>query len=204
MKNSEKFWSKMSYSSKKELIEQVNSKDHGEIIKYLSPTDCVLDFGCGNGVTDIALSNQVKEIHGIDTSSGMIEVANANLDYMKISNCHFTQMDLSNDALTNRYNVVLTMSVLQYIEDLEGTINRIAEILLQGGYFISTAAFVGEKRSFTISLLQRMSRMGIIPGIYARKVREMSEMMATAGLELVEVTEISKKYAEYFIVSRKA
>ena len=203
MKNSEKFWSKLSYNPKKALDQPSTTQDYGNIRKYLSESDCLLDFGCGNGVTDIHLANYVKKIVGIDTSAGTIETANSNLDYSKIKNCSFYKMSLSNEALTKKYNAVLTMSVLQYIEDLEGTIQRISEILVHDGYFISTAAYVGESSSLTIKIIQSMSKLGVIPNIYSRKVSDITRLIEIAGLELVEMTLISKKYSEYLVVARK-
>lgn len=203
MKNAENFWSKLSYNPKKTLDQPSNIEDYGNIMKYLSETDCLLDFGCGNGVTDLRLANYVKKIVGIDTSGGAIETANSNLDYSEITNCSFHQMSLSNDALTEKYNAVLTMSVLQYIEDIEGTIQRVSEILVKGGYLISTAAYVGERSSITIKLIQSMSKLGIIPNIYSRKVSDIKTFIEIAGLEVIEMTLISKKYSEYLLVARK-
>ncbi len=44
--------------------------------KHLKYSDMVLDFACATGLYSIALAGNVKEIHGIDISSRMIETAN--------------------------------------------------------------------------------------------------------------------------------
>ena len=43
--------------------------------KHLKSSDIVLDYACATGLYSIELAGNVKEIHGIDISSKMIEAA---------------------------------------------------------------------------------------------------------------------------------
>lgn len=45
----------------------------GEV--YFNPDDVVLNFGCGSEGIKLAIAHRVQMIYGIDTSQGMIEVA---------------------------------------------------------------------------------------------------------------------------------
>ena len=53
--------------------------------KYLEPEHAVLDYACGPGVITFKIAGVVREVHGIDTSAGMIEVAKRRIREMRRS-----------------------------------------------------------------------------------------------------------------------
>ena len=71
------FWDTASkdYDKTEERFEYIHSKSRENTKKYLNSSDIVLDYGCGTGTTYCELANRVKEIHAVDISSKMIEIA---------------------------------------------------------------------------------------------------------------------------------
>ena len=77
MNKSKEFWDRASknYDKTEERFEYIHSKSRENTKKYLNGSNIVLDYGCGTGTTSCEIANLVKEIHAIDISSKMIEIA---------------------------------------------------------------------------------------------------------------------------------
>jgi len=58
---------------------------------YLSLGDVVLDYACGTGIVAHQIAAIVKEVHGIDISSRMIEVARREAHERGMDNVHYAQ-----------------------------------------------------------------------------------------------------------------
>ena len=76
MDKSEKFWDKSSKSyDSQATTDKTFEKTVDLSNKHLKSSDVVLDFACATGLFSFALIEHVKEIHGFDISSKMIEIA---------------------------------------------------------------------------------------------------------------------------------
>jgi ubiquinone/menaquinone biosynthesis C-methylase UbiE len=76
--NSEKFWNKLSgkYDTRAEKLgDHIYIETVKKTKRHLNINDIVLDYACGTGIITNEFSDNVKEIHAIDISSGMIDVA---------------------------------------------------------------------------------------------------------------------------------
>ena len=91
MNKSEEFWDKASknYDKTEGRFEHIHSKSRENTKKYLKGNDIVLDYGCGTGTTSCEFANKVKEIHAIDISSKMIEIAKEKAIVSKVDNGKF-------------------------------------------------------------------------------------------------------------------
>ncbi len=87
---------------------------YGFFIKNVSPTDKILDIGCGNGACTNAVAKKVVKAVGIDISKKNIELAkkrfsNTNLEY------------IIGDATTydfkESFDVIMLSNVLEHIEN---------------------------------------------------------------------------------------
>ena len=54
--------------------------------KYLNASSVVLDYGCATGSIALEIASMAKEVHGIDISSNMIEIAKRKADEREIKN----------------------------------------------------------------------------------------------------------------------
>jgi 2-polyprenyl-3-methyl-5-hydroxy-6-metoxy-1,4-benzoquinol methylase len=136
----DKFWNWLAKNYDDEVGEQTTELTK----KYLSKNDTVLDYGCARGAYTIALAGDVKEIRGIDISSKMIEIAkNKSKD---ISFKKATIFDIN-----EKYDVVLAFNLLHLLEDAEKVIQKIDEILLPGGRFISVTTCMKENALLRIA-----------------------------------------------------
>jgi ubiquinone/menaquinone biosynthesis C-methylase UbiE len=77
MDRSEKFWDGRAneYDRGEEKYQQTYGKTVENTKRHLHRGDVVLDYACGTGIVTHELAGHVKEIHAIDISSKMIEMA---------------------------------------------------------------------------------------------------------------------------------
>ena len=80
----------------------------------------VLEFGCGTGSTAIVHAPNVKQIHAIDISSKMIEIAQAKADANNIKNVIFERSAIDEfGASDETFDAVLGLSILHLVENME-------------------------------------------------------------------------------------
>lgn len=99
-----------------------------------------LDFGCGAGVFVEALSTMGIRVTGVDRSPAMIEAAQSRLG----SSCT-AELELLRDGFgkhgayrRNSYDLVLCLSVLEFVANPAEIISHLAALLVAGGLLILT------------------------------------------------------------------
>jgi len=110
----------------------------------------------------------VKEIHAIDISYKMIEIAEEKAAISKIENVNFMQTDISDKRFKKEsFDVILAFNMLHTLSNPQNVLRRIFELLKPKGLFISVTPCLGEKMSFFITiqilLVQILCKIGIIP-----------------------------------------
>ena len=95
----------------------------------------VLDLGCGFGEHCMKFVEQgAQKVVGLDISEKMLEVA-------KVENCHdkiqYINMPMENLAqLQERFDVVVSSLAFHYVEDFEGVVKNIHNLLDDNGIFV--------------------------------------------------------------------
>lgn len=94
-----------------------------------------LEFGCGTGLISFNLYESLRHITLVDTSKGMVEVANAKIQQYGATNVTAYELDISKgEKPEENYDIIYTSMVLHHIEDLKGTIEKLLKILNSNGY----------------------------------------------------------------------
>ncbi|NHZ85576.1 MAG: peptide chain release factor N(5)-glutamine methyltransferase [Planctomycetia bacterium] len=70
----------------------------------------ILDIGTGSGCLALALGKELPKAHitGIDKSAKAIEIAQLNAESLKINNVNFSQIDLINNKIEGKYDIVIS------------------------------------------------------------------------------------------------
>jgi len=108
--------------------------------KYLKPEQRVLDVGCGSGIFSLlALNSYNCYVTGIDASSKMIELCLEQVSENNKNRLNFilgnVPFDLPIDV--GSFDIVFSSSVLEYIENVDETILKIKNLLVErNGLFI--------------------------------------------------------------------
>jgi len=206
MKDAKNFWDKLSrkYDNQVKKYELTYQKTIEKTNKYLGKDDVVLDYACGTGITTVALAGKVNKICAIDISPKMIEVAKSKADEKKISNIEFSQTDIFNDSLRKgSFNVVLAFNILYFLKDIPETVQRINDLLIPGGYFISTTDCLGEHKKIISVLSFCLSKIGIFPHMQMLKMSELENIIKQGHFEIIETENLYENPPNYYIAAKK-
>ena len=203
---SEVFWDKMAskYDNQVKKYQQTYTDTIERIKKYLKKDDIVLDFACGTGITTIQISGFVKEIHAIDISQRMIDIAEEKAEKNEIGNLKLYKTDLFNGEFEkNSFDVVLAVNILYFLKNAPENISRIYELLKPGRLFISATDCLGEKISLLNRIKHLLSRIGILPFMKMYSISELEDLVTDVNFKIIETANLYDNPPNYFIVAKK-
>jgi 2-polyprenyl-3-methyl-5-hydroxy-6-metoxy-1,4-benzoquinol methylase len=175
----------------------------GYIKQYLSGNDIVLDFGCATGTIACALADKVKQMHGIDLSPKMIQIAERRAAERSIGNIRFSHVSIYDDEWKkDSFDMVLSFSVLHLLDDVERALQRINDLLRPGGHFVSLTPCLGE-RVLLRALLAIAEKIRVLPHISRFKTDELEQRIINSGFEIAKSECIDNNPLEYFIIAKK-
>ncbi len=94
-----------------------------------------LDFGCGVGRVLIPMARQLSRVTGVDVSQAMLEEAKRNCEIQNVKNVEFVQSDDSLSTISQCYDFIHALIVLQHISVPRGEkiVNRLLELMADNG-----------------------------------------------------------------------
>ncbi len=197
------------YDASEESFREIHRENLKKTKKYLNSGDVVLDFGCGTGNQSLGVAGDVKEVHGIDISSKMIEIAKIKLDPDKNKNVHFTQTTIFDERLKRgSFDVIMAFNILHYLEDTNEVMQRIKELLKPGGYFISSTECMGEEekkkfsRFVSFSVLFIMKKARIVSSKFY-KFSELEDLILNGSFQIVEAEKLKLRDLRYYFIAAK-
>lgn len=171
----------------------------------LSPTQTVLDIGCGTGSLALELAPHVAHVHAIDISSEMIRIANTKKAAAGIDNVTFHVGSLD-DALpfsTESFAGVCAYSILHLVADRRAVLARVFDLLVPGGFFIASTVCLGNLAVPMRPLLSVMRWLGKAPRVEVFSGEELVAEFAAAGFEACTTPDVGAKGTTVFSVARK-
>jgi SAM-dependent methyltransferase len=106
--------------------------------RYATPGGSALDMGCGPGVFTFYLSQRVGSVVGIDGASEMLQRCEAQRRELKADNVRFVQarLPLEREADFEPADLLISSSVVEYVDDLDGILAQFSRLLKPGGALI--------------------------------------------------------------------
>ena len=211
MNKSKEFWDRASknYDKTEERFEYIHSKSRENTKKYLNGSNIVLDYGCGTGTTSCEIANRVKEIHAIDISSKMIEIAKRKAVASKVENINFVQTDIFDKRYKKEsFDVILAFNMLHTVADPQVVMRRVYKLLKPEGLFISVTPCLREKMAFLvdiqIQLVRILCKIGVIPiPIRRLKSSELDDLLVNGDFQTIDTEKLYKGASSYFVVAKK-
>ena len=211
MNKSKEFWDKASknYDKTEERFEYIHSKSRENTKKYLNSSNIVMDYGCGTGTTSREIANLVKEIHAIDISSKMIEIAKRKAVASKVENINFSQTDIFDKRYKKEsFDVILAFNMLHTVADPQVVLQKIYELLKPEGLFISVTPCLRDKMAFLVNiqiqLVRILCKIGVIPiPIRRLKSSELDDLVVNGGFQTIDTEKLYKGASSYFVVAKK-
>ena len=171
--------------------------------KYFTPTDKILDIGCGTGDITFEMARKTQEVYATDISEGMISVAKQKAIIKNITNIHFIQTDhFDMKFQSGSFDVITAFNMLQYVNVKQNLYDKIYELLKPHGLFISSTVCLRERRSALRFIMAGLTALKIVPEILFYKKSELESEIQESGFTINEASDISK-LPERFIIAIK-
>ncbi|NJL08790.1 MAG: class I SAM-dependent methyltransferase [Methylacidiphilales bacterium] len=165
-----------------------------------SPTDRVLEIGCGTGSTAIRLAPQVAEWTATDFSPRMLHIARAK---PAPENLRFVLADAGSAFDGGPFDAVCAFQVLHLVEDLPGTLARIYAHLPPGGLLIAKTWCFADMGLKLRSLFLVLRLLGIFPSANALTKTALRQTIRDAGFKIVDERVFGTNPHGPYIVARK-
>ena len=121
----------------------------------------VLDLGCGGGLTSESLARLGADVTGIDFIKKNIEVAKKHAFISKLK-INYLNKDLEKIKLTQKYDLILLLEVIEHLEDWPSLIKKISQSLKpKGKLIISTINKTILSKIFAIQIAENI--LGWVP-----------------------------------------
>lgn len=121
----------MPEGANKVLDRRTLETDNKNLLKYLHEDALVLDVGCGSGAITQGIAEKAGKVLGIDTSENLIALAEQH--YGDIPNLSFQVADIHSFVTAERYDVITSARVLQWLADPREAILKLKPFLKAGG-----------------------------------------------------------------------
>ena len=206
-KSPEKFWNLIAskYAASPISDTAAYEKKIEKLKTYLSPESHVLDIGCGTGTQCDDLSNNVKQVTGIDISSKLLAIAEQRKAERKIENVEFIETTVFDRRFEpGSFDVVMAFYVLHFFEDIDEAVTRIYDLLKPDGLFILETACMGDKNKIMGKLVRLGGKLGFLPLMSLLTTQQIEQALEQAGFSVVDKVMFSQENAEYTLFARKS
>jgi len=155
----------------------------------LTPNMEVLDFGVGTGLLGFEIAKKVKQVYGVDTSTGMLEkLKEKNSDALTIIPI---QQDIVKEPLKQTFDGLVSSMTLHHVEDLEAFFQTIYKNIKEGG-FIAIADLEEEDGTF------HSDNEGVHHfGFDAEKLREIVTKSGFKNIDIENINTIAKPHRDF-------
>ncbi len=206
MDRSEKFWDKTAEKYSKSDIKDKEGyhKTLQKTRKFLKRDAAVLEIGCGTGTTALLLSGSVNAMTATDISSNMIAIAKKKAKDQRIGNVNFLQSTIFDEKLKEgSYDVILAYNLMHLLEDTQGAMKRINELLKPGGLFISKTPCLKEKSILWPMLVPIVAMALRIGCVKSFTIDGFKEAITSEGFAISDASVQYPKPPRLFVVARK-
>jgi len=203
VKDSKQFWDDSAEKYVKSPIkDQATYQQKLDITReYLTPQSQVLEFGCGSGGTAILHAPYVQHIVATDISDNMITIAQQKVDEAGIENIRFQQGTLEDIHNSDQsFDMVLGLNVLHLLEDVDGAIEKVHQLLKTDGVFVSSTSLIGEVNIIFRWLISAMQFVGFAPYVSRFTRQQLIAKLQKAGFSIEREWQTS--HESVFIVCR--
>jgi predicted TPR repeat methyltransferase len=111
---------------------------HELLDTYSAPGNTAVDMGCGTGMFTFYLAGRGVRVIGVDGAPGMIQFCEERRNQQGLDNIRFVEAKLPHvdESRLEPADIVISSSVVEYVERLDDTFALFARVLKPGGILI--------------------------------------------------------------------
>lgn len=203
-----RFWDKIADKYSRQPVADPNAFERKIAITLalMSPTDEVLDVGCGTGSFALRLAPYAAHVHGLDFSQEMLRIAREKVFAHGATNVSFHDGTLDGGAPFEPASLdgITAYSLLHLVKDRRVLLEQMHHLLKPGRFFVSSTVCLGDSRIPYGSLLSVMRAFGKAPTVRILSERTLIQEIQAAGFVDVQSADVGAKSDIAFIVAKKA
>jgi 2-polyprenyl-3-methyl-5-hydroxy-6-metoxy-1,4-benzoquinol methylase len=170
----------------------------------LTEADVVLDFACASGEMSLDIAPYVQQVHGIDLSGKMIELAHQKARDRQVDNITFDQIDVFDQRLVGHsFSAIIAFNIFHLLDDAPKVLAQLNDLLAAGGLLIAQTPCLGERGWLFRSLVSLAQKSGKAPPILNFTITELEALVSNSNFEISETKIWDEKNAVQWIVARK-
>jgi len=193
-KTDPRFWDRIApkYAEHKIADEAAYEYTLDRTASYLSRDDRVLELGAGTGSTALRLAPHVREIVATDVSPAMMGIAETRKAEAGAGNVRFETASVPEALkLDGKFDAVLGFNLFHLVPDMERRFVDIAELLPQGGVFISKTPCLADRAQGVMRflfplLIPALKLIGKAPFVRLFDQATMEAALERAGFDILE------------------
>ncbi len=200
------FWDKRSkkYDDAIQNHDAIYEKRIQKTKSLLKETDVVLDFACATGEIGLDVASHVQQVHGIDLSEKMIELANKKARERQIDNISFSRIDAFDQRLASHsFSAIMAFNIFHLLDDAPMVLDRLHDLLAPGGLLISETPCLGERNWIIRSLIKFAVTVGVAPMIRDLTVADLESLVSSRNFKILETEIWDEKNGVQWILARK-
>jgi len=155
----------------------------------LQPGQTVLEIGAGTGRFTMLIAPRVRHVTAVDISASMLEELAGKMAKEKLGNIRLLHGDFSQIDFSERFDLIVAFSAIEYIKGEEALFNKIAELLNPGGRLVLTAPHHTFIRWW--GRLGNYFRQKIFMTAYSKK--KMTRLLEKNGLKIIDMRSLCLK-----------
>lgn len=117
-------------------LHMADYRAHAVELLCLKRGDCVVDLGCGTGLSFPYLLQAIGpegRLIGVDVSARMLMQAQEKIERAQWNNVHLVQRDIAEYDFPEKINAALSIGVFGYIPERDRVMERLAQALVPSG-----------------------------------------------------------------------
>ena len=173
---------------------------------HLGPATRLLDVGCGTGTIAIDLAPSAGEVHALDVSPAMIDIARRKKDAAGVANVHFhvAPADTLSGFEDGAFQVVTAFNILHLVQEPDVLLAAMARVLAPGGVFVTSTPCLGGTWLPPYPVMLPVLRwLGKAPHVTLISPDGLTERATRAGFVDVERPDVGSKAPNDFLLARK-
>ncbi len=204
-----KFWSKNASRYDQSIIERhwkIYPSLLDELASDLGTDNTVLEVATGTGLVALKVASAADQVHAIDISPQMIDVARKKAEETGIDNVAFSVEDAYalpfGDGI---FDAAICCNALHNMKQPGDALSEIRRVLKPDGRFIAIIAGVGESLKFKIALTIS-TLIGQLPVFHKLNLDEFANFIGKSGFAVVTKERLKHpedKMALLYVISKK-
>jgi 2-polyprenyl-3-methyl-5-hydroxy-6-metoxy-1,4-benzoquinol methylase len=172
--------------------------------RYSQHVTTAYDMGCGTGIFSFFLASKGIQTTGFDGAKGMIEQCNRTKEEKQVSNVGFrlTMLPIADYTSLPRVDLIISSSVVEYIDDMDSTIKMFHDLLKPNGKLIvsfpNKDAIYRKMEMGMYRVFRRPDYFRFVKNIWTKP--EAENLFGKAGFNAVE----SFYFSDRSVISRMA